>query len=156
MTHPKAALSGYCQNKRLPAPKFETRGTGTDDDPLFISDVTIGGELVATGQGRSKREAEKVAAELALEQLRGQHGEVEASKRKRRRKPRSDNRPAERESSEAATSSWPVYAEVLAEALRIADARLPQNMKGRDVREELARFAADVYKSLLEDLGLTS
>ena len=154
MTHPKSALNSYCQSKNLPTPKFETRGTGTDDDPLFISDVTVAGELVATGQGRSKREAERVAAELALEQLRDQHGEVETSKRKRRRKPRNNNRPAESEAEEAADGSWPVYPELLAEALRIADARLPQNLKGRDVREELARFASDIYKSLLEDLGL--
>ncbi len=155
MTHPKSALNSYCQSKNLPAPKFETRGTGTDEDPLFISDVTVGGELVATGQGRSKREAERVAAELALEHLRSQHGEPETNKRKRRRKPRNENKPTERETSEAANGAWPVYPEVLAEALRVADARLPQNLKGRDVREELARFALDVYKSLLEDLGLT-
>ena len=154
MTHPKSALNSYCQNKNLPTPKFETRGTGTDDDPLFISDVTVGGELVATGQGRSKREAERAAAELALEQLRGQHGEPEISKRKRRRKPRPSNRPSEGENSDAADGAWPVYPELLAEALRVADSRLPQNLKGRDVREELARFASDIYKSLLEDLGL--
>jgi len=153
MTHPKSALSSYCQSKNLPAPKFETRGTGTDEDPLFISDVTVGGELVATGQGRNKREAEKVAAELALEHLRSQHGEVETSKRKRRRKPRPEAKASAREPA-AGDESWPVYPEILAEALRIADARLPQNMKGRDVREELARFASDIYKSLLEDLGL--
>jgi len=155
MTHPKSALNSYCQNKNLPTPKFETRGTGTDDDPLFISDVTVGGELVATGQGRSKREAERAAAELALEQLRSQHGEVETSKRKRRRKPRNNNKPAENDASETIDGSWPVYPELLAEALRVADSRLPQNLKGRDVREELARFASDIYKSLLEDLGLT-
>ncbi len=155
MTHPKSALSGYCQSKNLPAPKFETRGTGTDEDPLFISDVTVGGELVATGQGRSKREAEKMAAELALEHLRARHGEAETgNKRKRRRKPRGEARPAARETG-GDEQAWPVYPEVLAEALRIADSRLPQNLKGSDVREELARYASDIYKSLLEDLGLT-
>ena len=161
MTHPKSALNAYCQSKSLPLPKFETRGTGTEDDPLFISDVSLNGELLATGQGRSKREAEKVAAELALELLRRTHGEPQTKSRKRRRKPRGGNgegerSPAEAEApapSEAAGGGWPVYPEVLAEALRIADARLPQSLKGRDVREELARFAGDVYKALLEELG---
>ena len=153
MTHPKSALNSYCQNKNLSTPKFETRGTGTDDDPLFISDVTVAGELVATGQGRSKREAERVAAELALEQLRNQHGDLDVNKRKRRRKTRT-SRANETEAGEETDGPWPVYPELLAEALRIADARLPQNLKGRDVREELARFASDIYKSLLEDLGL--
>ena len=160
MTHPKSALNAYCQSKSLPLPKFETRGTGTEDDPLFISDVSLNGELLATGQGRSKREAEKVAAELALELLRRTHGEPQTKSRKRRRKPRAAGeaeRPAEAGSSETAGASaaggWPVYPEVLAEALRIADARLPQALKGRDVREELARFAGDVYKALLEELG---
>ncbi len=151
MTHPKAALNAFCQNKKLPQPKFETRGTGTDEEPLFISDVTVGEELVATGQGRNKREAERTAAELALEQLRSRHGEAEPSKRKRRRKPRGESRPANAENT---ASGWNVYPEVLAEALRVAEARLPQKVKG-DVREELARFAADIYKSLLEELGLS-
>lgn len=162
MTHPKSALNAYCQSKGLPLPKFETRGTGTEDDPLFISDVSLEGELLATGQGRSKREAEKVAAELALELLKRTHGEPQTKNRKRRRKSRGGG------SGEAATSpeseaaapaetggGWPIYPEVLAEALRIADARLPASVKGRDVREELARFAGDIYKTLLEDLGLT-
>ncbi len=156
MTHPKSALNAYCQSKNLPTPTFETRGTGTEDDPLFISDVSLDSELLATGQGRSKREAERVAAELALEHLRRIHGEPQSKSRKRRRKPRgssesSAERPAE--ANPAAQAGWPVYPEVLAEALRIADARLPQTMKGRDVREELARFAGDVYKALLEELG---
>ena len=161
MTHPKSALNAYCQSKNLPLPKFETRGTGTEDDPLFISDVSLNGELLATGQGRSKREAEKVAAELALELLKRTHGEPQAKNRKRRRKPRSGGGEGERNAAEpeaappaeAASAGWPVYPEVLAEALRIADARLPQSLKGRDVREELARFAGDVYKALLEELG---
>ncbi|WP_456409933.1 putative dsRNA-binding protein [Oceanithermus sp.] len=162
MTHPKSALNAYCQSKGLPLPKFETRGTGTEDDPLFISDVSLEGELLATGQGRSKREAEKVAAELALELLKRTHGEPQTKNRKRRRKSRgggSGEAAANPESEAAATAEasggWPIYPEVLAEALRIADARLPASVKGRDVREELARFAGDIYKTLLEDLGLT-
>ncbi len=160
MTHPKSALNAYCQSKNLPLPKFETRGTGTEDDPLFISDVSLNGELLATGQGCSKREAEKVAAELALELLRRTHGEPQTKSRKRRRKPRAASGEGERGPVETeapapseAGGGWPVYPEVLAEALRIADARLPQALKGRDVREELARFAGDVYKALLEELG---
>jgi len=93
VTHPKSALNAYCQSKGLSLPKFETRGTGTEDDPLFISDVTLDGELLATGQGRSKREAEKVAAELALELLKRTHGEPQTKNRKRRRKPRGGLRP---------------------------------------------------------------
>ena len=161
MTHPKSALNAYCQNKNLPLPKFETRGTGTEDDPLFISDVSLNGKLLATGQGRSKREAEKVAAELALELLQRTHGKPQLKSRKRRRKPRAaggdegERGPEETETPAAseAAGGWPVYPEVLAEALRIADARLPQALKGRDVREELARFAGDIYKALLEELG---
>lgn len=160
MTHPKSALNAYCQSKNLPLPKFETRGTGTEDDPLFISDVSLNGDLLATGQGRSKREAEKVAAELALEQLRRTHGEPEPKSRKRRRRPRAGSEtersaePVNPRPAESRTGAgWTVYPEVLAEALRIADARLPQSLKGRDVREELARFAGEVYKALLEELG---
>ncbi|WP_456476366.1 putative dsRNA-binding protein [Oceanithermus sp.] len=162
MTHPKSALNAYCQSKGLSLPKFETRGTGTEDDPLFISDVTLDGELLATGQGRSKREAEKVAAELALELLKRTHGEPQTKNRKRRRKPRGGGGAEAAASPEGeaaapaeAGGGWPIYPEVLAEALRIADARLPASVKGRDVREELARFAGDIYKTLLEDLGLT-
>ncbi len=158
MTNAKSVLNGFCQSKKLPNPKFETRGTGTPEDPLFISDVTIAGELVATGQGRSKREAETVAAELALEQLRGKHGEQESGRRKRRRKPK-QNKTADRQSETAVgptaqARAKAFYPQILAEALRIADARLPASVKGRDVREELARYAAELYAAVLENVGV--
>jgi ribonuclease-3 len=42
---------------------------GTDHNPEFAAQVYVGGKLIGRGQGRSKKEAEKQAAEHALSNL---------------------------------------------------------------------------------------
>lgn len=40
---------------------------GPDHDKLFVADVKLGDEVIGTGEGKSKKEAEQNAAKLALE-----------------------------------------------------------------------------------------
>jgi ribonuclease-3 len=47
------------------------RETGPDHQKLFEVEVQIDGKVVGAGQGRSKKEAEQVAAQRALEQTEG-------------------------------------------------------------------------------------
>lgn len=71
MAHPKGLLIERAQKLGLERPEFETTQTGPEHEPSFLTDVTVGGELLGTGQGSSKREAERRAAEEALAALDG-------------------------------------------------------------------------------------
>ncbi|MBO8167808.1 MAG: ribonuclease III [Thermoanaerobacteraceae bacterium] len=44
---------------------------GPDHNKTFVAGVSIGGKLLATGQGKSKKEAEQLAAKAALEGMDG-------------------------------------------------------------------------------------
>lgn len=49
--------------------EYELTGSGPDHDRVFQAQVRIEGEIVASGRGRSKKEAEQAAAQVALELL---------------------------------------------------------------------------------------
>jgi len=147
--HPKNALNAYCQKLGLPKPTYETKNAGDEKDPLFISDVVVGDEVVATGQGPTRREAERVAAELALEALRSRHGEPEGGRKKRR-----GRREREKTKPDPETPAPPVFPELLVESLRVAHQRVPQGYKGSEAAEQVVRLAAEIYRGLIEELGL--
>mgnify|MGYP001131185702 CR=1 FL=1 len=69
MAHPKGLLIERAQKLGLERPEFDTAKTGPEHEPVFITDVVLDGEVIGTGQGRSKRESEKAAAEEALAEL---------------------------------------------------------------------------------------
>lgn len=50
-------------------PTYETSGSGPDHDRAFTASVSVEGNIVGSGEGRSKKEAEQVAAGQALEKL---------------------------------------------------------------------------------------
>jgi ribonuclease III len=51
-------------------PRYATvRETGPDHQKLFEVELSIQGEVVGVGSGRSKKEAEQQAAKQALQQL---------------------------------------------------------------------------------------
>ncbi len=154
MTHPKNALNAYCQKLGLPKPRYDTKGTGDERDPLFISDVVIGDEVVATGQGSSRREAERVAAELALETLRSRYGEPE-TQRGRRSASRQGKKAGETETT-IDNAAPPLLPELLVEALRVAHQRVPQGLKGPEAAEQVVRLAGEIYRGLIEEAGLVN
>lgn len=69
MAHPKGVLLERAQKLGLERPEFRTARTGPEHEPSFITDVVLGGEVIGTGQGGTKRTAEKHAAEEALAAL---------------------------------------------------------------------------------------
>jgi len=63
----KSALLEYAQNDGLGVPRYVTvREEGPDHDRCFTVEVHIGDKTMGTGSGRSKKEAEQVAAAEAL------------------------------------------------------------------------------------------
>jgi ribonuclease-3 len=67
----KSALQEYMQSQNGPLPQYRLAGTlGPDHRKLFQIEVSVRGEVVASGSGASKKEAEQEAARQALERLR--------------------------------------------------------------------------------------
>jgi ribonuclease-3 len=73
MRDPKTMLQEWAQSRsRIArgAPDYRlVRRDGPDHAPHFVVEVSVPGEGVASGEGRSKREAQQAAAKAMLEQL---------------------------------------------------------------------------------------
>ena len=145
MVQPKGALIERCKRLGLPKPRFHTQRTGPEHEPIFASDVLVGGEVYGSGQGSNKRDAERRASEEALRRLEEtgaasppQHGDV---------------------ASQAAPPEggfegpWPVFAEVLAASLAVANSRVDPSRSGAAAVAEVQRLALGLYKGSLENLG---
>lgn len=150
MQNPKGDLIDYCRAQKLRNPKFETRGTGPEHEPLFITDVIINDEVRATGQGSSKRESERTASLLALESLTAQFGVLKSKEEPRK--------PSERPlrlgyAGGNAEGPYPIYADVLSQALVVANTRVDANRRGPESIDMVRRLTLDLYKGLLEELG---
>ena len=63
---PKAALQELVVRGGNALPSYRVTGSGPDHDKRFEADVYVAGELVGSGRGRSKKEAEQGAARAAL------------------------------------------------------------------------------------------
>ncbi|HYO60814.1 MAG TPA: ribonuclease III [Actinomycetota bacterium] len=66
---PKAALQERVVRDGHALPSYRVTGSGPDHDKRFEADVFVAGELVGSGRGRSKKEAEQRAARQALAHL---------------------------------------------------------------------------------------
>ena len=67
---PKSALQEHVQARGESSPKYRVVGSsGPPHDPVFEVEVLVGDAVVARGAGRSKRLAERAAAEAALAAL---------------------------------------------------------------------------------------
>jgi ribonuclease-3 len=67
---PKSALQELVQAGAHPAPTYRlVQIHGTASDQTFEVEVVLEGEVIASGQGRTKRLAERAAASAALEKL---------------------------------------------------------------------------------------
>ena len=65
----KTTLQELAAAQNLGVPEYEIEEFGPDHDKSFTAVVVLSGERFAPGSGKSKREAEQVAAKLALEVL---------------------------------------------------------------------------------------
>ncbi|PTA66322.1 putative dsRNA-binding protein [Deinococcus arcticus] len=111
----------------LGTPSFEVTTQGPPHEPTFRVTVRVGGEALGPGgEGRSKKDAERMAAEAALQALDG-------------------GVPATDEDG----GRWPIYSAVLAGALEVAADFAPDDTSLDEVRVR----AAQLYRDLLRDLG---
>jgi len=68
----KTQFQEWCQKRHDTLPRYATvRETGPDHQKSFEVELSIQGEVVGLGFGRSKKEAEQQAAKQALQQLEG-------------------------------------------------------------------------------------
>ncbi len=65
----KTALQELAAERGLSVPEYEIQEFGPDHDKSFTAIVLLSNERFSAGSGKSKREAEQVAAKLALEVL---------------------------------------------------------------------------------------
>jgi ribonuclease-3 len=65
----KTELQERCARSGQPPPTYELTSTGPDHAKEFSATVEVGGEIVGTGTGRSKKAAEQVAAEVACRSM---------------------------------------------------------------------------------------
>lgn len=134
--HPKNALIARVQELGYGQPLFETRPSGPDHEPTFISEVKVQGITLGSGQGRQKKDAERQAAEAALAYLAESGGALA--------------RPI---SPEEFDGPWPIFPEVLAKALEVAHARTDPALSGEAARAAICELALALYKALLRNLG---
>ena len=66
---PKAALQERVVRAGHALPSYRVIGSGPDHDKRFEAEVFVAGELLGSGRGRSKKEAEQSAAREALARL---------------------------------------------------------------------------------------
>ena len=120
-------------------PTFEAEAHGPAHERTFHVKVWSGGQVIATAEGRTKKDAERVAAEIALRGLDGDgvdSGNVSPA-------------PATAPAAPPQGETWPIYAQVLAEAVEAAMEFAREDATLDDVRRDAGRF----YRELLADLG---
>jgi ribonuclease III len=155
MTNPKGDLIEYCRANGLGTPSFETNANGPEHQPVFTTQVVIANQVWATAEARTKRDAEKVAAAMALESL--EQGEPVAASVEDL--PHTAGLPTILKLEPDDTDDfedegpWPIFPEVLAKALEVANARVDAGKRGEDAVREVGSLALELYKDLLEDLG---
>lgn len=66
----KTALQELLAERNLGVPEYVVRDSGPDHDKDFVADVLVHGKVVGRGEGKSKREAEQIAATMAFTTLR--------------------------------------------------------------------------------------
>ena len=70
---PKTALQEWAQGRQLELPSYQVVDqSGPDHAPKFLVQVSVAGQEPETGEGKSKRMAERVAAGRLLDRLRAQ------------------------------------------------------------------------------------
>lgn len=70
----KSHLQEWTQRKYRGYPKYRVKATtGPEHDKLFLIEVHVGSSVVGKGRGKSKKDAEQIAAKEALKKLRRTH-----------------------------------------------------------------------------------
>lgn len=175
MAHPKGVLIERLQ-KEGRQPRFESRMSGPDHEPVFDAEVMVDDDVLGRGRGPNKRTAEREAAEQALAALdapaKPKRGGRSSAKKRTTTPPKSDggraassrskkqDAPAKSDVPEPPSNEdlpfdgpWPVFETVLSTSLKIAHDRIAAGLASDDARERIETFALTLYKNLLLDLG---
>lgn len=150
MAHPKGLLIERLAKLGVGKPEFRTENTGPAHEPTFQSEVLVAGEVQGTGQGSNKREAERAAAEEALAYLDRNPLALEPLARDADDDESDD---AEGTGGDRFEGPWPMFDDLLAACLEVANRRTDVRLFGPEARVAVRDFALDLYKELLEDLG---
>lgn len=153
----KGILIAQLANAGLGSPIFQCVQQGPSHAPLFHATVLLGEYIIGEGQGKTKKEAERVASAQALE-VDLDSLITEDSQKSQNTAPNTANTASqENQISEVATTDstadgeemWPIYSEVLAKSIDIAFELAHEKDGPTEVRETAARF----YRDLLSSLG---
>ena len=148
----KGELIAACRNQGLGDPSFESVSDGPGHAPWFRTTVLLGERELGRGEGRSKRDAERAASMDALRAL-SPAPELPGPALPGPELPAPESQTEFRPETRKVTSAlpperWPIYADVLSQALLVAHER---NEDGG--LPEVARQAAELYRRLLAELG---
>ncbi len=141
MINPKGEVIAQCQRAGLGTPEFRVSAKGAKHKPEFSCEVYLNDNLLGSGEGDTKKRAEKSAAEAALEWLERSdfdpfEGSVEVS-----------------QEDEPFDGPWPIFPEVLAASMTIANERTNATLKGDKAIQKIKALSLTLYKEILEDLG---
>jgi Double-stranded RNA binding motif len=135
MANPKGELIARTQREGLGKPQFKTNIAGPDHEPTFHSEVVLQEQSIGKGEGPNKKVAEKRAAEEAIKYL-DTPPEVQIP-----------------ESTGEFTGPYPIFENVLAESLRIANKRTDSKLTGQAAITQIKDLTLHIYKDLLVNLG---
>jgi hypothetical protein len=139
MANPKGELLERVMREGLGKADFKTKMTGPEHEPNFHTEIVVQGQVVGVGEGTTKKSAEKRAAEAAIVYLN-----------------ETDNLssiPNQDTDDEPFDGPYPIFQRVLAEALRVANARVDAKLKGEAATEQIRDLALKLYKQTLLGLG---
>lgn len=135
MAHAKSTLAETTVKLGLGVPTYSTKGSGPRHDQVFTATVAVGDEEMGRGIAKTKREAERLAAEEAIAVLEARENDLES------------------DADERFEGPWPVFEQVLASTIEAAERRIPGRLSGEEARVAIRDFSLELYKDLLEDLG---
>ncbi|SRR5690554_1979969 len=136
MAHAKSTLAEALSRHGLGAPAYSTSGQGPRHEQVFTTEVRAGDRLLGTGSGKTKRESERLAAEDAIERLENPAPEAD-----------------DEVDGPGFDGPWPMFDDLLAGILTVAEKRIPNHLHGEDARVAIRDFTLSLYKELLVSLG---
>lgn len=136
MAHAKSSLAEATVRLGLGIPSYSTTGSGPRHDQVFSAEVTVGDELMGRGIAKTKREAERLAAEEALTLLEDRQNEAAAQ-------PDDDE----------FDGPWPIFGQVLSQTIAVAESRVSPRLSGEEARVAIRDFSLSLYKEILGNLG---
>jgi len=141
VSNPKGEVIAWCLREGLGNPEFRVSAKGAKHEPDFTCEVYLAEQLLGSGKSNTKKRAERIASEAALEWLERSQNEAEVPEE------------ANETNDEAFEGPWPIFPEVLAASINTANTRVPTNLKGEAALSEVKQLSLKFYKDILESLG---